>query len=122
MPVFVYLNGIREAYRVLSIEPVSYTHLVEAGRLNVILVVGVNGVGKTTTIAKLASRFKAEGRKVMLAAGDTFRAAAAEQLEIWGNRIGVPVLRHDEGADPAAVVYDALQSAKARACLLYTSC
>lgn len=87
---------------------------VEAGRLNVILVVGVNGVGKTTTIAKLASRFKAEGRKVMLAAGDTFRAAAAEQLEIWGNRIGVPVLRHDEGADPAAVVYDALQSAKAR--------
>ncbi|HHW98620.1 MAG TPA: signal recognition particle-docking protein FtsY [Firmicutes bacterium] len=88
---------------------------VEAGRLNVILVVGVNGVGKTTTIAKLASRFKAEGRKVMLAAGDTFRAAAAEQLEIWGNRIGVPVLRHDEGADPAAVVYDALQSAKARA-------
>lgn len=87
---------------------------VEPGRLNVIVVVGVNGVGKTTTIAKLANRFKTEGRKVMLAAGDTFRAAAAEQLEIWGKRIAVPVLRHDEGADPAAVVYDALQSARAR--------
>lgn len=87
---------------------------IEPGRLNVIVVVGVNGVGKTTTIAKLANRFKAEGLKVMLAAGDTFRAAAAEQLEIWGKRIAVPVLRHDEGADPAAVVYDALQSAKAR--------
>lgn len=87
---------------------------IEPGRLNVIVVVGVNGVGKTTTIAKLANRFKTEGRKVMLAAGDTFRAAAAEQLEIWGKRIAVPVLRHDEGADPAAVVYDALQSAKAR--------
>lgn len=87
---------------------------IEPGRLSVIVVVGVNGVGKTTTIAKLANRFKTEGRKVMLAAGDTFRAAAAEQLEIWGKRIAVPVLRHDEGADPAAVVYDALQSAKAR--------
>lgn len=87
---------------------------IQPGRLNVIVVVGVNGVGKTTTIAKLANRFKNEGRKVMLAAGDTFRAAAAEQLEIWGKRISVPVLRHDEGADPAAVVFDALQSAKAR--------
>ncbi|HBK84420.1 MAG TPA: signal recognition particle-docking protein FtsY [Firmicutes bacterium] len=87
---------------------------IEPGRLNVIVVVGVNGVGKTTTIAKLAHRYKNEGLKVMLAAGDTFRAAAAEQLEIWGRRMAVPVLRHDEGADPAAVVYDALQSAKAR--------
>lgn len=87
---------------------------VVAGRLNVIVVVGVNGVGKTTTIAKLANRYQAEGFKVMLAAGDTFRAAAAEQLEIWGRRVEVPVLRHAEGADPAAVVFDALQSAKAR--------
>lgn len=87
---------------------------IQPGRLNVIVLVGVNGVGKTTTIAKLASRYKADGFKVMLAAGDTFRAAAAEQLEIWGQRVGVPVLRHAEGADPAAVVFDALQAAKAR--------
>ena len=87
---------------------------LEQGRLNVLVVVGVNGVGKTTTIAKLAQRYKQQGWKVLLAAGDTFRAAAAEQLEIWGQRVGVPVLRHREGADPAAVVYDALQSARAR--------
>jgi len=87
---------------------------IEPGRLNVIVVVGVNGVGKTTTIAKLAHQYKKQGLKVMLAAGDTFRAAAAEQLEIWGQRLAVPVLRHGEGADPAAVVYDAVQSAKAR--------
>jgi len=87
---------------------------IERGRLNIVIMVGVNGVGKTTTIAKLANRYKQEGLKVMLAAGDTFRAAAAEQLEIWGQRVGVPVLRHGEGADPAAVVFDAIQSAKAR--------
>ncbi len=87
---------------------------VRPGRLNVVVLVGVNGVGKTTTTAKLASRYKADGYKVMLAAGDTFRAAAAEQLEIWGQRVGVPVLRHAEGADPAAVVFDAVQAAKAR--------
>jgi len=108
------LRGLlQEKLRLLLGEPTPLN--IETGRLNVLLVVGVNGVGKTTTIAKLASRFKLEGRKVMLAAGDTFRAAAAEQLEIWGRRVGVPVIRHDEGADPAAVVYDALQSAKARA-------
>lgn len=87
---------------------------IEPGRLNIVIMVGVNGVGKTTTIAKLANRYKQEGLRVMLAAGDTFRAAAAEQLEIWGQRVGVPVLRHGEGADPAAVVFDAIQSAKAR--------
>ena len=80
----------------------------------VIMVVGVNGVGKTTTIGKLASRFVAEGKKVLLAAGDTFRAAAVEQLEVWGDRVGVAVIRHQEGADPSAVVFDACKAAKAR--------
>ena len=79
----------------------------------VMLIVGVNGVGKTTTIGKLALRFQAIGRKVMLVAGDTFRAAAAEQLTIWAQRARVPIVKHGEGADPAAVVYDAIQSAKA---------
>lgn len=82
----------------------------------VILVLGVNGVGKTTTIGKLASRFIAEGRKVILAAGDTFRAAAAEQLEIWGKRAGAEVIRHKEGADPSAVVFDACKATIARKC------
>ena len=80
----------------------------------VMLVVGVNGVGKTTTIGKLALRFQAIGRTVMLAAGDTFRAAAADQLSIWADRARVPLVRHAEGADPAAVVFDAVQAAKAR--------
>ena len=79
----------------------------------VMLIVGVNGVGKTTTIGKLALRFQQIGRKVMLAAGDTFRAAAAEQLTVWAQRARVPIVKHEEGADPAAVVYDAIQSAKA---------
>ena len=79
----------------------------------VMLIVGVNGVGKTTTIGKLALRFQGIGRKVMLCAGDTFRAAAAEQLTIWAQRARVPIVKHAEGADPAAVVYDAIQSAKA---------
>jgi len=80
----------------------------------VIMVVGVNGVGKTTTIGKLAHRCKADGKKVLLAAADTFRAAAIEQLEIWGQRNGVEVIRHHEGSDPAAVVFDAIQAARAR--------
>lgn len=80
----------------------------------VILVVGVNGVGKTTTIGKLANILRSNGKKVLLAAADTFRAAAAEQLEIWANRAGVDIVRHNEGADPAAVVYDAIQAAKSR--------
>jgi len=82
--------------------------------LNVILFVGVNGVGKTTTIGKLANRLKQEGKGVMLAAGDTFRAGAIDQLQVWGERSGVPVIRQGEGSDPAAVVYDAVQAAKAR--------
>ena len=80
----------------------------------VILVVGVNGVGKTTTIAKLANYYTKEGKKVIIAAGDTFRAAAADQLSIWADRVGVPIVKHKEGADPAAVVYDAMEAAKAR--------
>ena len=82
----------------------------------VMLMVGVNGVGKTTTIGKLALRFQSIGRKVMLCAGDTFRAAAAEQLGIWAERAGVPMVRHQEGSDPAAVVYDAIASYKAKNC------
>ena len=80
----------------------------------VIMVVGVNGVGKTTTIGKLAYQFKQAGNKVVLGAADTYRAAADEQLEIWGNRVGVPVIKHKMGTDPAAVAYDAIQSAKAQ--------
>ena len=80
----------------------------------VILIVGVNGVGKTTTIGKLASQLKAEGKNVLLCAGDTFRAAAAEQLGIWAERSGVDIVRHEEGSDPAAVVYDGICAAKAR--------
>lgn len=80
----------------------------------VILVVGVNGAGKTTTIGKLANRFKSEGRSVMLAAGDTFRAAAIEQLQAWGERSGIPVIAQHSGADSASVIFDALQAATAR--------
>ena len=85
-----------------------------SGRPAVIMVIGVNGVGKTTSIAKLARLYKGQGKSVLLAAGDTFRAAAAEQLTIWADRVGVPVVRHGEGADPAAVVFDAVQSAAAK--------
>ena len=80
----------------------------------VIMMVGVNGVGKTTTIGKLAKRLQAQGHKVMLAAGDTFRAAAVEQLQVWGQRNNVPVVAQDTGADSASVIYDALQSARAK--------
>ncbi|MBQ8752887.1 MAG: signal recognition particle-docking protein FtsY [Clostridia bacterium] len=81
---------------------------------SVILVIGVNGVGKTTTIGKLAARFKAEGKKVVLGAADTFRAAAIDQLAIWAERAGAEIVKHAEGSDPAAVVFDSLAAAKAR--------
>ena len=81
---------------------------------SVILVIGVNGVGKTTTIGKLATRLVKEGKKVLLVAGDTFRAAAADQLEIWAGRSGADIVRQHEGADPASVVFDGIQAAKAR--------
>lgn len=87
---------------------------IQDGRLNVILFVGVNGVGKTTTIGKMAHMFKQQGKKVLLAAGDTFRAAAIEQLEVWGERVGVEVIKQQQGSDPAAVIYDAVQAAKSR--------
>ena len=81
---------------------------------SVVLVIGVNGVGKTTSIAKIAAYLKGQGKKVLLAAGDTFRAAAADQLGIWADRIGVDMVRHDEGSDPASVVFDAIAASKAR--------
>ncbi len=98
------------------------TKLLDAGstelkldtKPSVILMVGVNGVGKTTTIGKLAHQLKQQGKKVLLVAGDTFRAAAAEQLEIWAQRSGSELVRHDEGSDPASVVYDGICAAKAR--------
>jgi fused signal recognition particle receptor len=82
--------------------------------LTVILFIGVNGVGKTTTIGKMAHRFKQQGKKVLLAAGDTFRAGAIEQLEVWGQRVGVDVIKQQAGSDPAAVMFDALSAAKTR--------
>ncbi len=80
----------------------------------ILLTVGINGVGKTTTLAKLGSRFQQTGIKPLMVAGDTFRAAAIEQLEIWGSKIGVEVIRHQQGADPSAVVFDGLAAAKSR--------
>ena len=91
-----------------------FTLPADATRPHVIMVVGVNGVGKTTTIGKLAAQYKKAGNKVMLGAADTFRAAAVEQLDIWGERAGVPVVKQKLGSDPAAVAFDTLQSAKAQ--------
>ncbi len=88
--------------------------VIEDGKLNVILVVGVNGVGKTTTIGKLASRFIKDGKKVILGAGDTFRAAAIEQLEEWAKRSGAEIVKSTQGSDPGAVVYDTLTAAESR--------
>lgn len=95
-------------------EGISELNLQPEGELTVILFVGVNGVGKTTTIGKLAHRLKNQGKKVMLAAGDTFRAGAIEQLQIWGDRVGCEVIKQSEGSDPAAVIYDAINAAKKR--------
>ena len=86
----------------------------ETDGTRVIFVVGVNGVGKTTTIGKLASQLKKEGNRVLLSAADTFRAAAADQLTVWAQRAGVEIVKHEEGSDPAAVVFDSIQAAKAR--------
>ena len=107
---------IRNALKDILVEmlQVGDTRLKLNTRPSVILVIGVNGVGKTTTIGKLAHRLRGEGKKVLLAAGDTFRAAAADQLEIWAGRSKVEIVRQHEGADPASVVFDAIQAAKAR--------
>jgi fused signal recognition particle receptor len=111
--VDVLKETILEALRACEADTIA--HLVGQGpRPFVILTVGVNGVGKTTTLAKLARRLQQDGRTPLLVAADTFRAAAIEQLEMWGNRIGVDVIRHRHGADPAAVVFDGLAAAKAR--------
>src|SRR3984893_183083 len=99
------------------LRPVATSLAIDSARKPfVVLVVGVNGSGKTTTIAKLANLYKSEGRKVMLAGGDTFRAAAVEQLKIWGDRAGVPVIAKDTGADAAGLAYEALERAKAEGC------
>ena len=97
------------------LEPVAHpiTDLIKPGTLQVILVAGVNGTGKTTTIGKLAARFKESGHAVMLAAADTFRAAAIDQIKIWGDRVGVPVVAGEQNGDPAALAFDAMQQAKA---------
>ncbi|MDV2580571.1 signal recognition particle-docking protein FtsY [Alkalibacillus haloalkaliphilus] len=87
---------------------------IQKDGLSVILIVGVNGVGKTTTIGKLAHQLKQEGKNVVLAAGDTFRAGAIDQLDVWGERAGVDVIKHNEGSDPAAVIYDGIQAARSR--------
>ncbi len=105
------MDALREILRE-EMEPGSEMQL--DGKPAVILVIGVNGVGKTTSIAKLARYYQEEGRKVMLAAGDTFRAAASEQLDIWAGRAGVPIVKAGEGADPAAVIFDTVKSAQAR--------
>ena len=89
-------------------------HKLSEKRPLVITMIGINGGGKTTSIGKLSNKLKNEGNKVLLAAADTFRAAASEQLQIWGERVGINVIRHQEGADPSAVIFDAIQSAKAK--------
>ncbi|MGB4302666.1 MAG: signal recognition particle-docking protein FtsY, partial [Syntrophomonadaceae bacterium] len=103
----------QEVVNFLTLEESSELCLNSSGP-SVILVVGVNGAGKTTSIAKLAHQFKQEHKRVLLAAGDTFRAAAIDQLQIWADRIGVDIIKHQEGADPGAVVYDAMNAAQAR--------
>jgi fused signal recognition particle receptor len=103
---------IAEVEKVLT--PVATPLAVTGAKPFVVLVVGVNGSGKTTTIGKLAARFRAEGKSVMLAAGDTFRAAAIEQLKIWGTRVGAPVIAREPGSDAAGLAFDALQAAKAQ--------
>ncbi|MGN9164043.1 signal recognition particle-docking protein FtsY [Tissierellaceae bacterium HCP3S3_D8] len=105
---------LKDEIKILMRESVTDNSLKLEPSPAVLLVVGVNGVGKTTTIGKLAYSFKKQGKKVLMAAGDTFRAAAIEQLEEWSNRSGVEIISHSEGADPAAVIFDGIHAAKAR--------
>ncbi len=108
------MAALREDMRAM-LEPVAVPlQIPDSDKPFVILMVGINGAGKTTTIGKIAKHLQADGRKVMLAAGDTFRAAAVEQLQVWGERNDIPVIAQQQGADPASVVYDALQAARAR--------
>ena len=109
-------DEVREALKDILVEMLNVgdTQLKLTTQPSIVLVIGVNGVGKTTSIGKLAARYVNEGKKVMLSAADTFRAAAADQLEIWAKRAGADIVRHGEGADPAAVVFDSISAAKAR--------
>lgn len=114
-------RGITDAQEVRGLIKEIVAEMLEGGqeldlstKPSVILVIGVNGVGKTTTIGKLSANLRADGRQVLLGAADTFRAAAIEQLQVWADRAGVEMIRHDEGSDPAAVVYDAVIAGKAR--------
>ena len=114
-------RGIKDPNQIMDLLREVVTEMIEGDNAlhldsqpAVILVIGVNGVGKTTTIGKIASRLKKEGKSVILGAADTFRAAAIEQLEVWADRAGVPIVKHSEGADPAAVVFDTIAAAKAR--------
>jgi len=109
-----FLAALREELRALLVRNDRPVRQAAPGRPQVILMVGVNGAGKTTTIGKLTKQLQAEGNRVMLAAGDTFRAAAVEQLQVWGERNSVPVIAQHSGADPASVIYDALEAATAR--------
>ncbi|MDY5942995.1 MAG: signal recognition particle-docking protein FtsY [Oscillospiraceae bacterium] len=109
-------EGVKQALREILIEKLNVgdTALDLSTKPSIVLVIGVNGVGKTTSIGKLAHRMKGEGRRVLLCAADTFRAAAADQLEIWANRAECEIVRSKEGADPGAVLFDSLAAAKAR--------
>ena len=108
-------SAAREEFKSILTECVGESGELQFGNdLDVILVIGVNGVGKTTTIGKIATQLVKQGKKVLLVAGDTFRAAAADQLEIWAQRAGAAIVRQHEGADPASVVFDGIQSAKAK--------
>ncbi len=109
-------EAVKQALRDILMEKLNVgdKSLDLSGKPAVLLIIGVNGVGKTTSIGKLANRFKREGKRVLLCAADTFRAAAADQLEIWSQRAGVEIVRSKEGADPGAVLFDSLQAAKAR--------
>ena len=112
------IDSVKQALRTFLISSlkanVAGKNISNSEKPHVIFVVGVNGVGKTTTIGKLANNFKKEGKRILLAAGDTYRAAAVEQLQIWGDRIDVPVIAQQTGADSASVIYDAIESARAK--------
>ena len=114
-------EGVKDPNAIMGLLQETVAEMIRGGeelnistRPSIILVIGVNGAGKTTTIGKLASRLKGEGKQVILGAADTFRAAAIEQLEVWSPRAGVPMIKHAEGSDPAAVVFDTIAAAKAR--------
>ena len=111
-------DGVMKAVKTRIVEILGQKQTIEiqTGKLNIILMVGVNGTGKTTTAGKLALKYKSQGLKVIMAAADTFRAAAVEQLKEWGRRTETAVIAHEEGSDPASVVFDAVAAAKARNC------